>query len=305
MTEEIKLGPKGFDKIAILGSAPSSTMLAPFEDKSWAVWCTSPSVFASVASKRSDVWFEVHRWLPYPPGNSGKPGTRPWFSPEFRQFLREYQGPVFMSHPQSFKDEGTWEELVHYGPIHADIPHSIPYPFGQLLKKHGPFQFTSSISEMLALAIECQPKVIGLFGVDMAAETEWAYQRPGCQHFVGLAQALGIEIVLPPESDLMRHSTIYGYGEHNERHIRLREILMELESRKANIVATLNQAQMDLHHVNGRLDQMKYVLDVWSDDLQGDLKQAISFAGSYGKPPIEKDSTGAEVLALGGNVGAG
>ena len=92
-----KLGPDGFDGIAILGSAPSSTLLALFNDPSWSIWCTSPSVFATIASKRSDVWFELHRFLPYPPGNNGQAGTRPWFSPEFRQFLREYKGTVYMT----------------------------------------------------------------------------------------------------------------------------------------------------------------------------------------------------------------
>ena len=39
---------------------------------------------------------------------------------------------------------------------------------------------------------------IGLWGIDMAATEEYAYQRPGCQHFLGLVKRAGID---PKEVD--------------------------------------------------------------------------------------------------------
>lgn len=272
-----KLGPDGFDKIAIIGSAPSSTLLAPFDDPSWGIWCTSPSTFAQVAArKRADVWFELHRWLPYEPGQSGAPGTRPWFSPEFRQFMRDFQGPVYMTEK------------------HADIPNCVQFPYQAMLDKHGPYHFCSSISWMLAWAIEQNPKAIGIFGVDMAAGSEWAYQRPSCQHFMGLAAAAGIQIVLPPESDLMRHSTLYGIGEHNPRHIRITERIKELESQKRAAEQMALNAQIEHAKVAAALDAYNYFLEVWSDDIHPDIRDALSFSGCFVKSiPAEPLSTGA------------
>lgn len=164
----MRLGPQGYDKIAILGSAPSSVALAPFDDPSWAIWGCSPATFVTCAPKRSDVWFELHRWQPSEPGKSGAPGTKPWFSPEFAQFLANHKGPVFMSER------------------HESIPPSLRYPFEEIIAKYGPYFFTSSIALMLAMAIEQKPKVIGLWGVDMAATEEYAYQRPGASTSSGL-----------------------------------------------------------------------------------------------------------------------
>src|SRR3990167_7020844 len=96
----LRLGPDGFTSIAILGTAPSSMELAPFNDPAWALWACSPGAMAICAQKRSDVWFEPHRWLPSAPGKFGAPGTKPWFSPEFHTFLSEHNGPVFMSEVQ-------------------------------------------------------------------------------------------------------------------------------------------------------------------------------------------------------------
>ena len=41
----LKLGPDGFNKIAILGTAPSSMALAPFKDPAWSIWACSPGAF--------------------------------------------------------------------------------------------------------------------------------------------------------------------------------------------------------------------------------------------------------------------
>lgn len=273
----MNLGPETADKIAILGSAQSSTLLAPFNDPTWAIWCTSPGTFAQTADKRTDVWFELHRWLPSDPGKAGAPGTRPWFSPEFHQFLSKYQGPVFMTEKQ------------------PSIPKSEPFPYQLLLDKHGPYFFTSSISWMLAFALEQPIKAIAMFGVDMAANSEWAYQRPGCQHFLGLASQMGIEVVLPPESDLMQPSTMYGIGEHNTRHVKLSARLAELEAQKAQCFAAITNNTQQFKYLEGAVEATKYMLEVWCDDVRPSPQHAMSFSGAYHK---KAESTGATVLDL-------
>jgi len=52
----LKLGPDGFNKIAILGTAPDWKD-APFDDESWEIWACNRSGFGL---KRWDVLFEIH-----------------------------------------------------------------------------------------------------------------------------------------------------------------------------------------------------------------------------------------------------
>lgn len=279
MSVNLKLGPEGFTGIAIVGSAPSSLMLAPYKDDKWAIWCVSPAVYPQ--APRSDVWFELHRFFPAFPGGGAAPNTRPWFSPEFTAFLNQYKGPVFMS-----------AEMPH-------IPNSVRYPFEQAISRYGPYHFCSSVSWMLAMAIDtilekrekCELKPregsIGMWGIDMSASEEYAYQRPSCQHFLGMAMGLGINVVLPPESDLMRPPLMYGIGEQSQRHIKLTMRLAELEQLERNANAVIANAQIELAKTIGAKGAIEYVMQSWCDDVTPDLTKATSLASEYVKPVVK------------------
>ena len=270
---KLPLGPKGFTGIAIIGSAPSSMGLAPYTNDKWAIWCVSPAVYPQ--APRSDVWFEVHRFFPAHPGGGSKAGTVPWFSPEFTAFLNQYKGPVFMSQ------------------VVPEIPNSIRYPFEDAIARYGPYHFNSSISWMLSMAIDTilakresgeigkTEGSIGLWGVDMAATEEYAYQRPGCQHFLGMAMGLGIQVVLPPESDLMRPPLMYGLGEQNPRHIKLLARMREWDGQIAQATNMITQAQAQLQYLKGAKDATEYLIQSWSDDVTPNLAQAVSMASEY------------------------
>lgn len=270
----IKFGPDGYTGIAILGTAGSSMALAPFKDPAWAIWACSPGTYPICAQNRSDVFFEVHRWQPTAPGKFGAPGTKPWFSPEFHTFLREHKGPVFMAERQ------------------PDIPSSVAIPFKDLIAKYGPYFWTSSVAYMLAMAIDVlqdraargEKVAIGLYGVDMAASEEYAYQRPGCQHFIGLAMSLGIHIVLPQESDLMRPPTMYGIGELNPRHIRLIARRAEAQAQHDQLVAQHDEIIKRTMLAKGTLQEIDYMLSTWTDDLDLDPRNALSYSSEYAKP---------------------
>lgn len=245
------------DKIAIIGSAPSSIRKAPWSDESWNVWGCSPGAFG--VCPRSDVWFELHRWEPPIPGYPNEHSV-PWFSPEYVQFLKEHQGTVFTTVPI------------------PEMANSVVFPYEEMLDKYGPYHFTSSVAWMLAWAIEQKPKAIGLWGVDMAATQEYAHQRPGCQHFIGVAQSLGIDVVLPPESDLMRPTTLYGISEYNPRQIKMLARKAELDIRLANAQSMAAQSQQEIQFLTGALDNINYMQMTWIDDIPSDLRFAISSA---------------------------
>lgn len=282
MTEAVaralKLGPDGYTRIAIIGSAPSSIRLAPYDDPSWAIWGCSPGAYGVVPFGRTDAYFEIHRWEPPTPGNPLDARNKGWFSPEYVQFLERHKGPVYLAGPSHLVEN----------PV-PSVANGWRFPFEDYIAKYGSFFFTSSMAWMMAHAIELlAPRAaagekvsIGLWGVDMAAISEYNQQRPGCQHFMGLARKLGIEVVLPPESDLMLPPRLYGISEYNPRAIKWLARDNELKGRQAFLQQNIAQMNSELVHINGCIDNMAYMLNTWADDVDpnSDITSAISLAG--------------------------
>jgi hypothetical protein len=83
------------------------------------------------------------------------------------------------------------------------------FNYQKYLDKHGSY-FTSSISWMLAEAIDEMPDEIGIFGVGMSSLSEYAHQKPGCTYLIGWAKALGIKVTIQEGSELLTSPYIYG-----------------------------------------------------------------------------------------------
>lgn len=220
-------------KIGLIGSAPSSVRLAPYANKDWEIWGCSPGAYGVVP--RSDVWFELHRWEP----------GQPWFSPEYVSFLKNYPGPVWMA------------EHV------PEVKNCCVVPVKELVEKYSPYFFTSSLSWMFAMAIEMNPKSIGLWGVDMSATEEYAWQRPGCHFFALLAKAKGIEVGVSPESDLLRPPPLYGICETSHAWIKNLSRTRELNDRINAAQMKLSQATQEIQFLSGCKDDMNWQMNTW------------------------------------------
>lgn len=246
-------------KIAILGSAPSSMYMAPHGDPTFKIWACSPGTYASLV--RCDAFFELHRWEP---GVVGQPGTqKPWFSPEYVQWM-------------SMRDPAKCPVWM-YQPV-PEIPASRALPVDDLIRKYGSYFFTSSIAFMLACAIEDilearesgdPAGVIALYGVDMAANEEYGYQRAGCQHFILLAADLGIQIIVPPESDLLRPMPLYGISESSHWMIKSTARKKELDTRLVNAENALRGYEREVAFLRGALDDLDYHMKTWGEDRPG------------------------------------
>jgi hypothetical protein len=87
---------------------------------------------------RVDEFFEVHRWEP---GVIGKPQTqKPWFTPEYVQWLKTVPPRVWVADPAAQKDIG--------------YPRAMELPWRDLVKKYGHYCWTSTVSYMTAMAID-------------------------------------------------------------------------------------------------------------------------------------------------------
>lgn len=231
-------------KIALVGSAPSSVQLAPYQDPDWQIWACSPGAYP-YAGPHADSYFEIHRWEPQVPGHMGT--GQPWFTPEYVEFLTRFKGPVWMMDP-----------------LPPEIPNVQRIPFEDLTEKFGPFFWTSSLSYMLAMAIDT-PGVteIGLWGVDMSAHEEYSLQRPGCQHFITEATQRGIKVTIPPESDILQPPLFYGVTESSPMMIKLTARMQELQQRHAQCIQQEAAAAQQKHFLAGAIDDIDYTIKTW------------------------------------------
>jgi len=167
-------------KIAIVGKAPASRGLAPYKDESWEIWTLADLVPCEQAP-RWDRHFEIHPW--------------DWFT---------RRGDAYW----------PWLTSIREKPISAFWPHpELPsvevIDWRALTEKYGRY-FNNTVSWMIAFAIEQAPEEIGVWGVDMAQDSEYSHQRPSCEHFIGWARGAGIKVTVPAECDLMKCSRLYG-----------------------------------------------------------------------------------------------
>lgn len=223
-------------KVALIGSAPSSIRQAPYSDPSWSVWGCSPGAYGVIPKGRSNVWWELHV---YEPG-------QPWFSPEYCQFLRD--------HPK-----------VMVAQKRAEIPNGEELPVQYLINKYSPYFFTSSIAWMMATAIEMGATKIGLWGIDMAATEEYEAQRAGLHYFALIAKQKGIEVGVPPTSDLFRPRFLYGIDEVKHSHLKLRTRREELQARLREEEVKFEQAKQGMQFLKGALDDLNYMHMTWAD----------------------------------------
>ena len=133
-------------QVAIVGLAPSTHDQAPFEDPAWETWG-----FALDDGRYPylDRVFDIH-----PLGF-----IRGLRRPGFEDRLKEFDVPLYMQE------------------AYPEIPNAIAYPLDDVISIVGDY-FNSSIAYMLGLAILEKVDRIGIWGVDMDGDDEFAYQRP-------------------------------------------------------------------------------------------------------------------------------
>ena len=198
-------------KVAIVGMAPSSRLEAPFKDESWEIWSLS-NCYKFIP--RWTRYFELH-----------DPSTRRDRYPELWEWLcKKHDGdkPIYVNQPC------------------PEIQNAVVFPYEELCREFNTRYFTNQISWMIAWAIHIGAKEIGIYGVDMAQQlmgeqSEYAYQRPSCEYFIGVAAGKGIKVFVHPKSDIMKASCLYGVeGDQNQLRIKWKARLEELHQQEAN-----------------------------------------------------------------------
>jgi len=176
--------------IAIVGFAPPSRALAPWED-----------IDITIAGLNEEYKFD---WF------KRKEGNVVWFQLHPREsFTRENN----TNDPNHWK----WLQKEHPFPIimqerYEDVPSSVRYPREKVFKEFGTY-FTSSLTYIMAWAYLEGYTRMELYGFNMASNTEYIIQRPNTHYFIGLLRGKGIDIYTHPESKLMQGYAEYAYDD--------------------------------------------------------------------------------------------
>lgn len=216
-------------KVAMVGTAPSSRLLAPYSDPSWQIWACSPGNMNSLP--RVDVWFEVH-------GNLLWPENRHYGEP-YLNWLNHQSFPVYMQN-------------------NILVPRATPLPAKELVAEFGPYFFTSSFAWMMALAMYQGATEIALYGIDMASRDEYILQRPGAYYFFMEARRRGVTIRAPHESDIMQPPGLYGFSEVTQYGRKVLARKAELQSRVRDLEAQRDNAATQVTYLKGALEDLDY-----------------------------------------------
>jgi len=216
-------------KIALVGTAPSSRMLAPYSDPSWTIWGCSPGNMGVLP--RIDAWFEIH-------GNLMWPEHKHYGEP-YINWLRQQTFPIYMQN----------QELV---------PNAIPLPYREIVKEFGPYFFTSSFAWMMAFAMMKGAKEVALYGIDMASRDEYILQRPGAYYFFEEGKKRGVKMQAPYESDIMQPPGLYGFSEVTQYGRKLLARKAELDQRVRDLKAQRDGASQQVTYLEGALEDLDY-----------------------------------------------
>ena len=256
------------ERVAIVGFADSWN-LAPYNDDTWEIWGLN-SLFEIIP--RFDRWFDIHdRYIFGIDGNKevGYGLTRT--GQPYMQALAGMKCPTYMV--EQYKD----------------IPMSLRFPIELMIAEFDPkgekklFQhwkgigpedwsgyITNSISCMIAFAIMEGFKEIGLYGVDMATTAGWneyAFQRPSCEYYLGIAVGRGIKITLPDASDLLKNRFIYGWQDQieNKFNKKLDSLFASMNGRYGAVIQQFEGARKSLDQYIGAMECTKEIRRVWGN----------------------------------------
>lgn len=220
-------------KVAIIGFTPTREE-APWSDPTFEKWVCNNLPLHLRADQPWDRVYDLHD---YKTISSDKP---------HEANLRQCTKPVYVWQPR------------------PEWPTSVAYPKQQVLDSFGNY-FTNSISWMVAHAIIEGVTELHIYGVDLAQGTEYAAQRPSCEHMLGVAQGRGIKVYIPPTSDLLKTGALYGADDDSFIYAKMTSREQELQTRLQQTQNQIAQLQAQANQMAGALEDVRYWRGVWTN----------------------------------------
>lgn len=242
-------------RIAILGFG-RTVKDCPWQDESWELWgmngfwrAAEPDYGVKAGEERFSLWFDMHTV----------------------EYTRAYGRVAGFGDAQE-----RWLERPHPFPIlmldqDRAFPSVLPYPIEDVVAKVGRDYFTSTVAYALAFALTLDDVAeVGLWGIDLVHDTEYAAQRPCAEYWIGRLEAAGVKVAVHDRSALLKQRHRYGYEGENPLLAELRQALVVQAEGLAKAVAKSNaeieRAKAQAHTDDGALQTVRELLnrlDVW------------------------------------------
>lgn len=274
MTDTPATAPVKPLKVALVGTAPTSRGLAPFNNPEWEIWACSAGNVGILP--RVNIWFEMHAIA-----EMVAPENQAMAFP-FYQWLKAQS------------EAGTFQVVMPE--FNQFVPKAIPYPLKEMIGLFGRNWFTSTIAYMMAIAISRGATEIGLFGIDMAAGQEhYEAQRAGCTRFIEIAEERGIKVHVPMESSLKVATPLYGYWEGSPFGRRLNAVRQQVLANVASLNAQIDNARIQKAFFEGADEQLRYFTRTWVDGEEmelnlGNIEELVAKAKEAGAAPERVDA---------------
>lgn len=235
-------------KVAIVGTAPSSMNIAPFDNPEWEIWTCSA---LALSAPRWTRHFELHDGDQIAVGWSGDQATD-------MQMRAHYLTALSKAEP---------DQVVVLKERDPAIPQSRAYPFDAACEwAHGRY-FASTVSYMLAMAVMEGVTEIGIWGVDMALQSEqYSGQRGSLEYMIGLARGQGVSVTVPSESDLLKILEPYAFGADSEFTRRIAAKRLEVDERLRAVQAQLSEGEKMKLALAGAADVLDWVSRSWTHE---------------------------------------
>ena len=244
LSEDGKGIPRTCDEVAIVGFAPSTMEDVQFlfgkgNVEIWAInqlymaWPRICPINRMESRRNVTRWFQIHHRHSYDQSVQRDHSHHEWMS-------KQTDFPIYMMEKQD------------------DVLVSCAFPKDQLLDKFRRY-FTNSISWEIALAIYEGFKKIYIYGVDMAQDGEYMFERPSVEFFCGYAEGAGIELVIPEKSDLLKSAWLYPYEDDAPIKTKFTSRRQELRQRLQQSSMGAQAAHDEHMQILGALENMNYV----------------------------------------------
>lgn len=200
---------EGKKTVAIVGLAPTSCSLAPFDDPDVEIWGLNEAHAFPQWMKRATRWFQIH-------------DNEIWHRLVAKRNIRGHM---------DWLKENPLDVPIYMQYYNVDVPKSIAYPIHEVTELvfknfwRGDMRvkyFTSTFAYEMGIAIlegreKDKPDVkpfdrIEIYGFEMADEIEYVKQKACAEFWIGYAMGLGIEVYTPPGCQIL-YSALYGGNE--------------------------------------------------------------------------------------------
>lgn len=242
--------PAGARKVAILGTAPSTRRQAPFDDKSFQIYCTGGDSVRQ--TPRWDRWYEIH-------------------DPAVLLDKSDADFAHWHTHHVSWLANQGAKAFVLKNSEH--LPNATAMPTREILGRFTGEFISSGPCWILAHVLyeELYEKKrarldhleIGLYGIDMADSSERKDQWDGMMHFILLAEAFGATVLVPEGCTLIRTKLPYPMNMETELAVHMRQRLKTLAGMKAHFEAQRDGAADTVKQIDGQISEAERVMRIF------------------------------------------